>query len=373
MDERKKRTWAEISLGNLEHNVNSMRAQLPAGCRYLGVVKANAYGHGAVEVARKLEEIGVENMAVACYDEAKQLRDAGIRAELLILGPSPAFLARDIARLGNVFQAVGSLHLAKALEEQLAGTDLTLGVHLKIETGMGRTGFAAINPKEVAEAAEAMALPHLDAQGIFTHFCVSDEYGDPFTQTQFQRFTDTIETLENTSGRKFRLRHCTNSGAMVNYPETYLDMVRPGIVQYGLYPAREHGALDLKPVMKLMTRVAEITDHIPGDTVSYGRTYTCETPRRFAVLPIGYADGLHRTLSNRLEVVIRGQKVRQCGRICMDMCMVDITDLPDVQIGDEVEIFGGEQSVDVLAEAIGTISYELLCAVSPRVPRVYVD
>ncbi|MBP3654479.1 MAG: alanine racemase [Oscillospiraceae bacterium] len=373
MERMMKRTWAEISLGNLEHNVRNMQAQLPEGCRYLGVVKANAYGHGAVPVAKRLEEIGVTNMAVACYDEAVQLREAGITAQLLILGPSPAFLAKDIAVLGDVCQAVGSLSLAQAMSAEMDGSGLTLPIHLKLDTGMSRTGFSVMQHGALEAAAQAMALPGLDAQGVFTHFAVSDELGNDFTAEQFLRFTRSVSWLEETSGKKFALRHCTNSGAMVNYPEMYLDMVRPGIAQYGLYPASEHGALDLKPVMKLMTRVAEITDHLPGDTVSYGRTYTCERPHRFAVLPIGYADGLHRALSNQLEVVIGGEKARQCGRICMDMCMVDITDLPGVQIGDPVEIFGGEQSVDALAELAGTISYELLCAVSPRVPRVYVD
>lgn len=373
METRKKRTWAEIRLKNLAHNVDQMRAQLPEGCRYLGVVKANAYGHGSIPVAKKLVDMGVANLAVACYDEAKELRDAGIRTDILILGPSPASLARELARLGNVCQAVGSLRLAKALNEELEGTGLTLGIHLKLETGMGRTGFSVNRPADLADAAEAIGLPHLDTQGVFTHFCVSDEPESDFTGTQFERFLYGVDTLEKNGGKKFAIRHCTNSGAMVNYPETYLDMVRPGIAQYGLYPGKEHGALDLKPVMRLMTRVMEITDHDLGDTISYGRTYTCSTPRRFAVLPIGYADGLHRTLSNQLEVVVRGHRVRQCGRICMDMCMVDITDFPDVQVGDEVEIFGDAQSVDVLADTIGTISYELLCSVSPRVPRVYID
>jgi len=348
-----------------------MRSQLPAGCRYLGVVKANAYGHGAVEVARRLESMGVTNLAVACYDEAKQLRDVGITAEILILGPSPACLAKELAQLGNVCQAVGSLRLAQALSQELDGTDLTLGIHLKLETGMGRTGFSVNHPADLDDAVRAMSLPGLNPQGVFTHFCVSDEPESGFTDTQFQRFLNGVDTLEKNSGKKFAIRHCTNSGAMVNYPETYLDMVRPGIAQYGLYPGKEHGTLELKPVMRLMTRVMELTDHDPGDTISYGRTYTCDTPRRFAVLPIGYADGLHRALSNQLEVVIRGHRVKQRGRICMDMCMVDVTDFPDVQVGDEVEIFGDTQSVDVLADTIGTISYELLCAVAPRVPRVY--
>lgn len=371
MERQKKRTWAEISLTNLEHNVKNMQAQLPEGCQYLGVVKANAYGHGVIPVAKRLEEIGVEYLAVACFDEAEELREAGIKAQILILGPTPAYLAKEIAALGNVVQAVGSLSLARSLSAELSGTGLILPVHLKFDTGMSRTGFSVCQDAGLREALEAMNLPNLEVQGGFTHFAVSDEPAESFTDTQFERFMKAADFLEAKAGRRFGLRHCTNSGAMVNYPETYLDLVRPGIAQYGLYPAAERGSLELKPVMKLMTRVAEITDHMTGDTVSYGRTYTCESDRRFAVLSIGYADGLHRALSGKMDVIIRGKKARQCGRICMDMCMVDITDLPDVQVGDEVEIFGGEQSVDVLAELAGTISYELLCAVSPRVPRVY--
>ena len=371
MERQKKRTWAEISLGNLQHNVNCMRAQLPAGCKYLGVVKANAYGHGAVPIARKLQEIGVEYLAVASFDEAAELREAGITANILILGPSPVWLARDIAALGNVAQTVGSLYMAEAFSAEIG--EGTLPVHLKLDTGMSRLGFSVHMEAGLEQAARAMSLKGLDVQGVFTHFAVSDEPAEDFTQTQFERFMGAVEQLEQIRGERFPLRHCTNSGAMVNFPAMYLDMVRPGLAQYGLYPAAEHGALDLKPVMKLMTRVASITDHVEGDTVSYGRTYTCDGPRRFAVLPIGYADGLHRSLSGKMEVVIGGEKAPQCGRICMDMCMVDITHLPNVQVGDKVEIFGGVQSADELAALAGTIPYELLCAVSPRVPRVYSD
>lgn len=369
MERQTKRTWAEISLSNLEHNVNQLRSRLPAGCRYLGVVKANAYGHGAVPIARKLQEIGVEHLAVASFDEAAELREAGITAQILILGPSPAWLAKDIAALGNVVQAVGSLYLAEALSETIG--EGTLPVHLKLDTGMSRTGFPVHLPHGLGDAERAMALKGLDVQGIFTHFAVSDDRTESFTQTQFSRFTHAVEHLEQLRGARFPIRHCTNSGAMVNFPDTYMDMVRPGLAQYGLYPAQEHGGLDLRPVMKLMTRVAAITDHVEGDTVSYGRTYTCEGACRFGVLPIGYADGLHRSLSGELDVFIGGERAHQCGRICMDMCMVDITHLPHVQVGDAVEIFGELQRVNELAAIAGTIPYELLCAVSPRVPRVY--
>ena len=368
------RTWAEISLGNLEHNVRAMQARLPEGCRYLGVVKADAYGHGAVPVAQRLEQMGISHLAVACYEEALQLRQAGIRAQILILGPGAAWQAREVAALGNVCQAVGSLRLARELSQNLEGSGLTLPVHLKLDTGMSRTGFSLHHENGLDEAAEAMLLPHLEVQGAFTHFASSDEPDKRFTQYQHRRFLNGTLDLERMTGKKFSMLHCANSGAMVNHPMTYMDMVRPGLAQYGLYPCEdERGDLVLKPVMRLMTRVAEITDHIVGDTISYGRTYLCEKEQRFAVLPIGYADGLMRSLSGKLTVRINGKPAPQCGRICMDMCMVDITHLPDVQVGDEVEIFGGEQSVDVLAEAAGTISYELLCSVSPRVPRVYTE
>ena len=366
-----KRTWAEINLRALEHNVNQIRSRLPEGCDFLGVVKANAYGHGGVRVAKKLEQIGVKHLAVASFDEAAELRYNGIKAEILILGPTPVYLTREIVKLGNVCQTIGSLNMAKQMSARLQGE--TLPVHLKLDTGMSRIGFSVHREAGLRDAEAAMQLDGLDVQGVFTHFAVSDEAGDTFTHDQFERFMDAVAHLEGVRGEKFKLRHCTNSGAMVNYPEMYLDMVRPGLTTYGLYPAAERGALELKPVMTLKTRVAEITDHCEGDTVSYGRTYTCDGPCRFAVLPIGYADGLQRSLSGKLEVLIGGKKAPQRGRICMDMCMVDITHLPDVQVGDEVEIFGCGQSVSELAALAGTIPYELLCAVSPRVPRVYED
>lgn len=373
MEDQKKRTWVEINLPNLRHNVQMMRQQLPETCRYLGVVKANAYGHGAVQVARCLEDMEVAYLAVACLDEAIELREAGIHAKILILGPSLPEYATTIAELGNVCQAVGSYRLAKAFNDALEGTDMILPVHIKLETGMGRTGFDVRKTQGLEDAKNAMALEHLEIRGVFTHFASSDDLGDAYTFNQYTLFTQSIEWLEQESGEKFLVRHCTNSGAMVNYPQMYMDMVRPGLAQYGLYPAGEHGTLDLKPVMSLKTRVVEITEHDAGESISYGRTYICPDKKRFAVLPIGYADGLPRSLSGQFSVCIGGMPAPQCGRICMDMCMVDISYLPDVQVGDEVEIFGEHQSVDDLAEAADTISYELLCAVSPRVPRVYLE
>ena len=195
---------------------------------------------------------------------------------------------------------------------------------------------------------------------------------ESFTLEQFGRFTAAVDALENETGRSLGIRHCANSGAVVNFRQTCLDMVRPGLLLYGLYPGAERGGLDLKPVMRLLTRVAEVTEHRAGDTISYGRIYTCERDMRLAVIPVGYADGLHRRLSGKFDVVINGRRARQVGRICMDMCMVDVTDMPEVRAGDIVTVFGDEPDAGELADIAGTISYELLCAISPRVPRVYI-
>lgn len=370
MTNHDKRTWAEVNLGNLEHNYNEIRRKLPQGCRFAGLCKANAYGHGAVPVARHLEAIGADYLAVSCYEEAAELRAAGIRMPILMLAPSPAFLAGEIAALG-VTQALGDIDSARAMNEALRGTGFILRVHVKLETGMGRTGFNVSIPETFADVAELLAMPNIAVEGVFTHFAVSDEVGDPFTEVQFKRFVDAVDRLENETGKSLGIRHCANSGAVVNYPWTALDMVRPGLLLYGLYPAAEKGGLDLRPVMALKTRVCEVTRHKKGDTISYGRIFTCDRDMTLAVIPIGYADGLFRVLSNRFEVLLNGKRVREVGRVCMDMCMLDVTDMPDVRAGDVATLFGEDISVDGLAGKAGTISYELLCAVSPRVPRIY--
>lgn len=366
-----KRTWAEIDLGRLYHNYREVRRVLPEGCRFAGLCKANAYGHGAVTIAKRLEEIGADYIAVSCYEEAAELRSAGLKMPILLLAPSPAFLAPDIARL-DVQKAIGDIDCARGMSRALAGTGLTLKCHIKLETGMGRTGFAVESEREMAGVRELLTLPGLEPTGVFTHFAVSDEPEESFTLEQFARFTKAVDELENETGRSLGIRHCANSGAVVNFRETCLDMVRPGLLLYGLYPGAERGGLDLKPVMRLLTRVAEITEHHAGDTISYGRIFTCERDMRLAVIPVGYADGLHRSLSGKFDVLINGKRAHQVGRICMDMCMVDVTDMPEVKTGDIVTVFGDEPEATELADIAGTISYELLCAISPRVPRVYI-
>ncbi len=373
MDEQRKRSWAEVSLAAIEKNVAAMREKMPEGCRFLGVVKAEAYGHGAVPVARRLAAAGVEYLAVACLEELRQLRAAGIELPVLILGYTPPCFAGELAALGAT-QAVGGLAMAEELNEALAATGQQLKIHLKLETGMGRTGFRAFGADRLSEAAAAMALPGLEVEGVFTHFCVSDAAAPQkdFTNTQFARFLAAAERLESLSGQRFAIRHCTNSGAMIAFPETCLDMVRPGVATYGMYPGDERGEIALTPAMELFTRVYCIEDHEIGDTVSYGRTFTADKPCRIAVLPIGYADGLHRAMSGKLEFLVNGQLARQVGRICMDMCMLDVTGL-EVAVGDVVKIFGRDLPVERLAEAAGSINYEMTCALTARVPRIYID
>lgn len=376
MENLKKRTWAEISLENIKHNFLEMRSKLPEGCRFLGVVKANSYGHGAVKVAKMLEAEGCDYLAVACLDEARQLRDAGVTLPILILGPSPADCAAELAEL-NITQAVGDFETAAEMSRLLENSGKSLKIHIKLETGMGRTGFDVQSEAEMEKLCKVLKLPGLDAEGVFTHFAVSDEFGDSYTDEQLGRFLKAIENVEANSGWKFNIHHCTNSGAMINYKKTYMDMVRPGIALYGCYPAAERGEIELRPAMELKSRVAAVTSHKAGDTISYGRTFTAKKDMRIAVLPIGYADGLHRVLSGKIEVLINGKRAKQIGRICMDMCMADVTDIPSVKVGDVATIFGhdGDDFIPVedLAEKAGTISYELLCAVSPRVPRIYID
>lgn len=367
------RTWAEISLGNLEHNYRALRACAPDS-KFLGVVKANAYGHGAVPVARKLEELGADYLAVACLNEAMELRQAGIRMPILILGATPEELAGLVVDY-DVTQAVFTPGLAQALSQAAGVQGRRAKIHVKVDTGMSRLGLLDHDPAAAAREVEGLcALPNLEAEGIFTHFANAD--GDEaYTMLQFTRFLDTLAELEETYGRKFEIRHCAASGAVLNYPCTHLDMVRPGVALYGHAPDPSCAGLDeldLRPAMTLKSRVAAVRD-LPGDTpVSYGCTQRVgRNGGRVAVLPIGYADGLHRVLSGRGSVWLDGKRRPIIGRVCMDMCMVALEDGDQVKAGDEAEIFGPHLPVEESAELAGTIQYELLCAVSARVPRVY--
>ena len=370
-----RRTWAEIDLDALEHNYRRARTLTGPGVRYLGVVKADAYGHGAVQIGRKLESLGADYLAVSSLDEARELRHGGITMPILILGHTPPDMVPELIRY-HITQAVSALAKAEEYSAAAAACGGTLRVHIKVDTGMSRLGFLVRGGHfegGVAAIAAACALPGLDAEGIFTHFAVSDEDGEEdeaYTREQFGLFTAVIDALAR-QGRTFAIRHCANSGALARYPEMYLDMVRPGIALYGA--GADAQRLDLRPVMSLKTCVSTIKVFDPDTTVSYGRTFRTTERTRIGVLPIGYADGFFRGCSNRASVLTKQGSAPIRGRICMDMCMVDLTELPDVHVGDAVEIFGQHQRVDDLASLLGTIPYELTCAVSKRVPRLYLE
>ena len=371
------RTWAEISLGNLEHNYRALRACAP-NSRFLATVKANAYGHGAVPMAGRLAELGADYLAVACLDEAAVLRRAGIKAPVLILGYTPPELAAEVVEL-DVTQTVFTPELAKALSDAAGAAGKRAKIHLKADTGMSRLGVLCQNPEQAAaDIAALCALPHLEPEGVFTHFAVSDEEGEDseaYTMLQFTRFLDVLEELRSAHGLEFEIRHCANSGAVLKYPCTHLDMVRPGIALYGCYPDPSCQGLDgpgLRAVMSLYSRVAAVRD-LPADTpVSYGRTAEFGgSGGQIAILPIGYADGLHRALSNESSVWLDGECRPIMGRICMDMCMIGLNEAARIRPGDVAEVFGENLPVEWQARTAGTISYELLCAVAPRVPRIY--
>jgi len=374
MNPKTKRTWAEINLSNLEHNYRALRGMLPRGCRFLGVVKANAYGHGAIPVAKKLEELGAEYLAVACLDEAIELREAGVTRPILILGPTPLEFADEVIRY-ELTQAVQDLTDANALSEAAVRADKTLKIHIKVDTGMSRLGFLcdeANVDRSVEEIRKICVLPNLEAEGIFTHFANAD--GDEaYSMTQLTRFLNALDKL-SARGVKFEIRHCAASAAVLNYPCAHLDMVRPGIALYGHYPDPSCEGLDgpgLLPVMTLKTRIVAVRELPAGTCISYGCTHVLQRDSRVAVLPIGYADGMERLLSNRTQMLLHGQRVPVLGRVCMDMCMVDVTDLTEVAVGDEVTVFGPELPLEEKADTVGTIQYEMLCGVSRRVPRVY--
>ena len=370
-----RRTWAEIDLDALTRNYKTLKAHIGDGVKFMGIVKADAYGHGSVQVSRCLQEAGADYLAVSSIDEAMELRTNGIEMPILILGHTPRDQTPKLIE-NNITQAVTCEAKAINYSNEAVKLGKTLKVHIKVDTGMSRLGYLCEGDffdEGVRHIVEDCQMPGLDPEGIFTHFAVADEEGEEdlaYTRHQFELFNKVIASVEEKWGKKFRLRHCANTGATARFPETYLDMVRPGLLLYGYGDYAKK--LGLEPVMSLKTAVQTIK-HYPADTkVSYGGTYTTTRKTRMGVLPYGYADGFLRSLSNKAVVMTSEGPARQCGRICMDMSMIDLTDKPNVGVASEVEIFGKNNPIEEMAAAGGTIPYELVCAVSKRVPRMYI-
>ena len=374
-----RRTWTEISLNAVEHNYNLIKNKA-ANAKICCVVKADGYGHGAVKLAKEYQRLGADFLAVSNIDEGRELRENGVTMPILILGYTPVSSALDLVK-NNISQAVYSLEYAKGLSENCPRGQ-KIKMHLKIDTGMSRIGFMCQEfPRDnysIEEIKQTCALENLQLEGMFTHFCVSDEdeEGREFTQLQFKNFSFVRKKLEE-AGITPPVVHCSNSGAIEDYPETYCDMVRAGIILYGLSPSSKlAGRLDLVPAMTLKTSVAYVKELLPGAAISYGRTFIADKKMTVATVPIGYADGYIREYAKGGFMTVNGKKAPIVGRVCMDQTMLDVTDIPDVKIGDEVVVFGdganGGPTADTLAKSADTINYEVVCLVSKRVPRIFV-
>ena len=376
-----KRTWAEISLNAIEHNYNVIRNKVADDTKVCCVIKADGYGHGAVELSQVYEKLGADFFAVSNIDEGIEIRKSGSKLPIVILGYTPVSEAENLAEY-DISQAVFSLEYAKELSEKCVEEDCICKMHIKVDSGMSRIGFMCQEfPRDVyciVEICEACCLPNLEVEGLFTHFCVSDEdaEGREFTNKQYENFIHVRDSLKK-RGVDISVVHCSNSGAIEDYPETCCDMVRAGIILYGLAPSSKLAdRLDLVPAMTLKTVVAFVKEVQKGATISYGRTFTADRKMKIATVPIGYADGFIRQNAKDGYMMVNGKKAKIVGRICMDQTMLDVTDIEDVKTGDEVVVFGtgenGEPTADSLAENTGTINYETVCLVGKRVPRIYI-
>lgn len=371
-----KRCWAAVDLAALSHNYHCIRRFLSPGCRYLAIVKADGYGHGAATVAGQLQKDGADWFGVATMEEALDLRRQGIYRPILVLGyTDPA--AAPILASNTITQTLFSEEYALQLAAEAAKAGCVVDCHVKIDTGMSRLGFDAENENTVLMVEKLAQSGSLHITGIFTHFAVADEdtpVSRDFTRLQFERFMRVCNRLQ-ADGVNVGLRHCCNSAGTLLHPAYHLDMCRLGLSQYGLDPDPCMKALlDVRPAMSLYTVVSMVKEIPAGATVSYGRQYTAPTPRRIATVAIGYADGYPRSLSNRAEMLLHGKRAPVIGRVCMDQLMLDVTDLPEeVKPGDVVTMFGtdGDASItaDELAALYGTIGYEIVCGISKRVPR----
>lgn len=376
-----KRTWAEISLNAIEHNYHVIRNKVADDTKVCCVIKADGYGHGAVELSQIYEKLGADFFAVSNIDEGIEIRKSGSKLPIVILGYTPVSEAENLAEY-DISQAVFSLEYAKELSEKCVEEDCICKMHIKVDSGMSRIGFMCQEfPRDeysIEEICEACCLPNLEVEGLFTHFCVSDEdaEGREFTNKQYENFIHVRDSLKK-RGVDISVVHCSNSGAIEDYPETCCDMVRAGIILYGLAPSSKLAdRLDLVPAMTLKTVVAFVKEVQKGATISYGRTFTADRKMKIATVPIGYADGFIRQNAKDGYMMVNGKKAKIVGRICMDQTMLDVTDIEDVKTGDEVVVFGtgenGEPTADSLAENTGTINYETVCLVGKRVPRIYI-
>jgi alanine racemase len=380
--------WAEIDLGAIAHNVRELRRITRPEARLMVAVKANAYGHGLEAVARRALAAGADALGVARLPEALQLRGAGVDAPVLIFGYTPPDRIGDV--LGpDLIQAVYSLETARAYSQVASTLGAAVRLHLKVDTGMGRLGMLpqarhraepamGVRNEAVEEVIQIKRLPGLHLEGVFTHFASSDSADKSYADEQFKRFTTFLDELKR-AGIEFDVRHAANSGAIIDMPQTHLDMVRAGISLYGLHPSDEvdRNAVDLKPAMRIKARIVHLKAVPAGFAVSYGMTHRTTRSTVIATVPIGYADGYSRLLSNRGSMLVNGRRAPIVGRVCMDLTMIDVGHISGAALEDEVVILGRqgdeEISADEIAGLLNTINYEVVSSITARVPRIYLD
>lgn len=375
----RKRFWAEIDMDAAKENFLCIRSLVGKEKKICCVVKANAYGHGALYLSGLYEELGADILAVSNIEEAMQLRKGNISLPILILGYTPVECARYLVEY-DLTQTVYSYEYAKSLNENLCalGNDTRLSVHIKLDSGMGRLGFSCKDGVALSEIEAVVAMESFIPEGIFTHFALADcgDGGEEYTRAQYEKFTRYVESL-NEKGIDFKIKHCSNSAAILDFSEYALDSVRAGLVLYGYAPSRNmRKKLSLRPVMSLRAVVSYVKDVEKGEAISYGCTFIADKKMRIATVPVGYADGYLRSNGqNGGYMLVHGKRANIVGRICMDQLMLDVTDIDGVCMGDVVTIIGKdgdrEISADMIAERNGTIAYEILCAVGERVPRFY--
>lgn len=377
---KRKRFWAEIDMNAAEHNFKLIKSKLDSKTKLCCVVKANAYGHGAVYLSKLYEKLGADFFAVSNIEEAMQLRNNGITTPILILGYTPTSCASILAE-NNISQSVFSYSYAKELSKCAEADGVRVKIHIKLDSGMGRIGFDCIHQKDdmINSIIDVCNMTGLENEGIFTHFAIADDGKDgaEFTKLQYERFIFAVDTLK-ARGIEFSIKHCANSATTFEYPEYHLDMVRVGVVLYGLAPSQKvRGCEDLIPVMSLKSVISMIKEIEEGDTVSYGCTFKATKKTKIATAPVGYADGFWRSnATNGTQMLIHGQRVNIVGRVCMDQLMLDVTDIKGVREGDYITLIGADKNefigADELAKNNGTIGYEMICAIGERVPRFYI-
>lgn len=370
----KRPSWLEIDLNALEKNYNFIRSRINNNTKIAAVVKANAYGHGAVKIAQKLSQLGVEYFCVGSPEEGIELRKNGIQKPILVLAEILKCQVSDVIR-GDLIQAVGSLETLSYLNK--AGSELNkiVKVHLKIDTGMGRIGFLSKNVVDVFKYINKLDFIKID--GVFSHLAQADQADKKFSYKQLQKFNDLLENIKK-EGFNVPLTHLANSAAIIDLPETFFDLVRPGIILYGLLPSKElNKEASLKGLLSFKTKITQIRKLEANSFISYGSTYKTSGQEKIAVLPVGYKDGYPRLLSNQGEVLIRGERAPIRGRVCMGQTIVSVENIENVELGDEVVLLGkqGKEEISALeiADLCGTISYEIICNFSEKLEKIYIE